>query len=255
MSSRPDHRPIPSPTRTRDLYLASAFLPAVPAAASIVVALEPGSWTSLSESLVRGATPEALLYSAACVVVAAPLAGVVVASHRRGTRVGWRDAARLGVAALVFCAVSALLTVSRLGISGETLRFVATSHAVLASVTIALGAMGALCGSLFRDALDAAACSLLLSATAAYGVLVAGASVAEIPPAVLRMALMASPVMSFASAAQLDIVHTDIWYQISPLAHIQVEYPTWIAACGTYLLAGCAGLLGTAWLSGRRAGS
>jgi hypothetical protein len=66
----------------------------------------------------------------------------------------------------------------------------------------------------------------------------------------LKAALLASPVMSIATAAQVDLVRSDIWYQISPLAHVQVEYPTWGAVCLTYLAAGCTALLGMAWTSG-----
>ena len=247
----------PGTTRARDLYLASALLPLVPGAGSIVAAMEPGQWTGLTPSLVRGVTPDALLYSAACVVVAAPLAGVAIASSRRAAPPGasaWpaaiADAQRLAIATAIFAAVSAVLTFMRLGGGEDALRFVATSHAVLASVTLALAALGALLGTIFRDPLDAAAVALGLAATAGYGILVAGAPVGLASAPVLTAALLASPVMSVASAAQVDLVRSDIWYQISPLAHVQVEYPTWGAVCVAYLLAGCAALLGMAWRSG-----
>jgi hypothetical protein len=247
------------PTRARDLYLASALLPFAPAAASILVGWERGAWP-LTISLVRGLTPDALLYSAACVVVAAPLAGVAVASSRGEAATGARrsvaqDIWRLAVATIVFCGVSAALTAARLGPSSETLHFVWTSHAVLASVTLALAALGALLGSLFRDPLDAAACGLVIAVTAGYGLLVAGAPVAAASPALLRAALLASPVMSIASAAHVDLVRSDIWYQISPLAHVQVIYPTWSAVCASYLLAGCLGFLGMVWHRTGRGGA
>jgi hypothetical protein len=117
------------PTRDRDLYLASAMLPVVPAAASIVAALQASEWTSLSGALVRGLTADALLYSAACVVIAAPLAGVAVASGRRERPAAApsstaHDVSRLAVATVVFCGISAILTAARLGFSAETLGFV-----------------------------------------------------------------------------------------------------------------------------------
>jgi hypothetical protein len=236
------------------LYLASAALPVVPAAASIIAAVEPSDWTSISSALVSGLTADALLYSAACVVIAAPLAGVAVASRRRERPDGAasstaHDVSKLVVATLIFCGVSALLTAARLGFSAEALGFVWKSHAVLGSVTLALGALGALFGRLCREPLDAAAASLALSVTAAYGVLVAGAPVGGIPTAVLKIVMLASPVMTIASAAHVDLVRSDTWYQISPLAHVQVEYATWGAVCGAYLLVGCLGFLGMAWLS------
>jgi hypothetical protein len=234
------------------LYLAAALLPLVPAVASIAAAIGDGAWSGVTGSLVRAVTPDALLYSAACVVVAAPLAGVAVAAGRPRALARRREPAldtawRLTIATLIFCAVSALLTVGRLGLDADTLRFVATSHAVLASATVALAALGALLGTLFRDPLDAAAVSVTVALAAAYGVLVAGATVGELPPPMLKAALLASPVMTVATAAHVDLVRTDIWYQISPLAHIRLEYPAWSTVCGSYLLAGCAGFLATSW--------
>ena len=246
----------PGTMRARDLYLASAFLPFVPAAGSVVAAMEPGQWTGLTASLVRAVTPDALLYSAACVLLAAPVAGVAVAASRRSTRhddprrAAGLDALRLIAATGIFCAVSAVLTLARLAPSIDALRFIGTSHLVLASVTLALAALGALMGTLLRDPLDAAAAALCIAATAGYGVLIAGTPVGTMPAPVLKAALLASPIMSIASAAQIDLVRSEIWYQISPLAHVQVEYPTWTAVCLSYLAAGCMALLGMAWRSG-----
>jgi hypothetical protein len=218
------------------LYPAAALLPLVPAVASIAAAREPGAWPAIDAALVRGLTPDAVLYTAVCVVVAAPIAGVAVASTRR-----------LLVATAVFCATSAALTLARLGVDADTLRFVATSHAVLASATLALAALGAWLGSLLRDPLDAAAIALTVAFTAAYGVLVAGAPVGELSPPMLKAALLASPVMSVATAAHVDLVRSDIWYQISPLAHVHLEYPAWTTVCGSYLAAGSAGFFATMW--------
>ena len=218
----------------RRLYIAAALLPIVPGVASIGAALEPGAWPAVTAALVRGVTPDALLYTAVCVVIAAPIAGVVVRSNRQ-----------LLIATAVFCAVSAALTLARLALDADTLRFVATSHAVLASVTLALAALGAWLGSVLRDPLDAAALALVIALTAAYGVLVAGAPVGAMPPLMLKAALLASPVMSVATAAHVDLVRSDIWYQISPLAHVHLEYPAWTTVCGSYLLAGGAGFAAT----------
>jgi hypothetical protein len=218
------------------LYLAAALLPLAPGIASIATALRPAEWSGLTASLVRNVTPDALLYSAICVVVAAPLAGVAVSSTRR-----------LLIATAVFCATSAALTLARLGIDADTLRFVATSHAVLASATLALAGLGAWLGAVLRDPLDAAAVALTIAVTAAYGVLVAGAVVGEMSPPMLTAALLASPVMSVATAAHVDLVRFDIWYQISPLAHVHLEYPAWTTVCGSYLAAGGAGFFATMW--------
>ena len=224
------------------LYLAAALLPFLPGAASIAAAA--GGWAGVTASIVSASTPNALLYSAACAVVAAPLAGVAVAVRARGALEITRQ---IGILTGIFCAVSAVLTAARLGTEPGAIEFVATSHAVLASATLALAALGALLGSFFRDPLDAAAIGVGLAVTAAFGVLVAGAPVAEMPAPLLKAALLVSPVMTVATAAHVDLVRSDLWYQVSPLAHIRLEYPDWITVCGTYLLAGCAGFFATAW--------
>jgi hypothetical protein len=117
---------------------------------------------------------------------------------------------------------------------------------VLASATLALAALGALLGTVFRHPLDAAAVAVGVALTAAYGVLVAGAAVGTLSTGMLKAALLASPVMTVATAAHVDLVRTDIWYQVSPLAHIGLEYPAWSTVCGWYLLAGCAGFVASA---------
>ena len=218
------------------VYVAAALLPIVPGVVSIATAVEPGAWPAVDAALVRGVTPDALLYTAVCVVVAAPLAGVALTSTRH-----------LLTAVAVFCAMSAALTLARLGLDADTLRFVATSHAVLASATVALAALGAWLGSVMRDPLDAAAVALTIAFAAAYGVLVAGAPVGEMSPPMLTAALLASPVMSVATAAHVDLVRSDTWYQISPLAHMHLEYPAWTTVCGSYLAAGGAGFFATMW--------
>ena len=91
-------------------------------------------------------------------------------------------------------------------------------------MALALAAWGALCG-VFSDPLDAAAFSLIVVLVAAGGLLVAGASVADLPRRLVALALTASPLVVIASAANIDIVRMDLLYQISPLAHMQVDYP------------------------------
>jgi hypothetical protein len=229
------------------LYLAAAFLPLVPGIASITDALGDVGWGGITPSLVRAVTADALLYTAAVVVLAAPLAGVWVASHRRRP---FEPAIRLGLATAIFCAVSATLTAARLGEAPGSLLLVLTSHAVLGCVTLALAALGAAAGTLLRDPLDAAALAVGVALLAGFGVLVAGAPVARLPPPALEAALLASPILTVATAAHVDLVRSDIWYQISPLAHGRLDYPAWTTVCGVYLLAGAAGFGAIGW-SGR----
>jgi hypothetical protein len=143
--------------------------------------------------------------------------------------------------------VSAALTAARVGLDAGALAVVLSSHAVLACVTLALAALGAVLGTLFGDPLDAAAVAVGAALAAGYGVLVAGAPAGQLPAPLLEAALLASPVMTVATAAHVDLVRSDIWYQISPLAHMRLEYPAWTTVCGSYLLAGCVGFAAIVW--------
>jgi hypothetical protein len=230
--------------RYAGLWLLAPALPLAAGGASIFVNLEPALWFAIPESLRRGVTADALLYVAGCVIVAAPIAGVAVASSRRRPRhEPFSRGAALGamwpliVAVFLFVGTSALVTGLGLGFAHpEVSSFVATSHATLAAVALALSAFGALCGVAFRDPLDAAACSLSVVLLATGGLLVAGASVADAPRELIALALTASPLMVITSAAHIDLVRMGVPYQISPLAHLQVDYPSWYAACAWYLV-------------------
>jgi hypothetical protein len=227
------------------LYLAAALLPLVPGLMSIAALIDEAGWSGLSAALVRAVTGDALVYTAGCVVVAAPLAGVASFAGRRQAPIA--AALRLTLATVIFCAVSAALTLARVGVDAGAFGFVATSHLVLACAILALAGMGALVGALFRHPLDAAGVAITIAFTASYGVFVAGAPVGELPPALLKTALLASPVMTVATAAHVDLVRADIWYQISPLAHVRLEYPAWGTVCVSYLLAGCVGFVAATW--------
>jgi hypothetical protein len=231
------------------LWLIAAALPAIASAASVIVHVDPSSWFSLSPAMRRGLTADLLLYITASMIVAAPTAGVVVGSHAR-TSSGRRVAMAVSTlvpAVVLFTVTSAAVALFGLGVSDAAARFVLTSHATLAAVALALAAFGAWCGALFRDPLDAAACSLTIVLIAAGGLFVAGASVADAPPEFLDAALTASPFVAVASAAHIDVVRMGVPYQISPLAHLQVNYPSWQAASGWYLAIAGVCLAGFAW--------
>jgi hypothetical protein len=208
-----------------------------------VVHVDPGAWLSMPLAMRRALGRDALLYTAGAVVLAAPVAGVVVGASRPRTR---RSIARLAAAAAVFTAVSAVLTMVVFG-QWATLALVATSHTTMFTVAFALAAFGAFCGALFPDSLDAAACSLIVVLTAAAGLLVAGASFGDLPLPLIDAAITASPLVAMTSSAHIDLSRMAVPYQMSPLAHLQVQYPAWYVACGWYLLfaAGC--VVGMRW--------
>lgn len=215
------------------LWLAAALLPCVAAAASLVVNVEPGEWATLTAGGRRGLAADALLYIAGALIVAAPIAGVAASS---GGRAAGGIAASLSGAVVSFATASAVMTLIGWGQVDDAARtFVATSHITLAAVGLALVAFGALCGVVFGDALDAAAVSLSTVLIAAGGLLVAGAAVGDLPRHVIHGLMTASPLIVITAAAEIDIVRMGLPYQISPLAHLQVDYPTWHIACGSYL--------------------
>lgn len=184
---------------------------------------------------------------AAILVVAAPLCGVALAARRfRGVV----PAAAFLIAAL---SASALWTIAALGWSdagGRTL----LSHATVGVMGLALAALGGWFGSVCRDVLDAAALSVGVALLAAFGIFAAGPLAADLPTPVVNAALIASPIVSAASAADVDLLRTDLLYRISPLAHGRFDYPAWfapLALYGTLLLislAGTARALRKGWL-------
>ena len=236
------------------LFGMAAVLPLLASAASVFVHIDPSGWFSMADSQRRAAAADALLYIAGTAVIAAPLAGVAVGARKRGPFLSAEEPSALAavwplfIAVALFVASSAALTVVGFGIAGEDgWRFVATSHATLAAVSLALCTFGALCGGTFRDPLDAVACSLLIVFFATAGLLVAGASVADAPRQLIDFALTASPLVAIASAAHIDIVRMGVPYQISPLAHLQIDYPTWYTASGYYLAVAGVCFVGLTW--------
>ena len=226
----------------RALWASAVGLPVLAHGVPIFVHVEPESWFGMAATLRRALAADALLYTGACAIVAAPVAGAAVAAARRSLPAD-RDtaSAALGtawpliVAVLLFAGVSALLTFGWTAGREDAAAFVARSHVTLVAVALALSAWGAFCGASFRDPLDAAAVSLLVTLVAAGGLLVAGAVVADMPQRMLGLGLAASPLVVIASAARIDIVRMDLLYQISPLAHMQMTYPAWHSAAVAYL--------------------
>jgi len=187
------------------------------------------------------------ILEAAVLVVVAPLCGVALAVRRLR---GAAPAAALFAALLT---LSALWTIVALGWSGAGGRAL-VSYATVGTIGFALAALGAWCGSVWRDPLDAAACSVGIAMLAAFGIFAAGPLAANLPTPVVYAALIANPIVSAASAADVDIFRTDLLYRISPLAHGRFDYPAWftpLAAYGTLLLisvAGTARALRKGWL-------
>lgn len=209
-------------------------MPLAASAAAIVINLDPSAWLALPAATRAALAPDALLYLALGVLIGAPIAGVGAARDGSG-RIAATIAA-LAIATVLFVLSSVTVAVFVWGLDqGAGWPFVVTSHTTFGAVALALSAWGAGCGAAFRDSLDAAGCSLLVTLTAAFAVLVGGAAVADLARPLIEAALTASPLVVMAAAAQIDIVRLDLPYQISPLSHMAVQYPSWSAASGWYL--------------------
>jgi hypothetical protein len=233
------------------LWAAAAGVPVLSWAGSVYMGLEPGDWLVPPPALLRGLVADTLLLNAAAAIVGAPLIGVAAgAAWRRPATTSGLGALVLPLAAAagLFAATSAVVAALALGIDTATLAFITTAHLTLAAVTLALAALGAVFGAARLDPLDAAACSLIVALAAAGGVLLLGAPVADAPRPLVDAALLASPFVAVASAAHVDILRMDLLYQISPLAHLTIEYPAWHTAALWHLAAAAAGFVSLTWM-------
>ena len=201
----------------------------------------------LQGPVLSGVFADALLATAAVSMVCAPLLGVALARRATTTASFFRQLAAL---VLAFVAVSALLGLIGHAVPGGSSHLM-KAHIALGAGSLALGALGGLCAVSFRDPLDAAAVSVGVAVIAGAGVLIGGPGVTDIPRAVVDAALLASPLVTTAAASGIDILRTDVFYRVSPLAHIGSEYSEWYAASAAYLTFTAACLLSTALIRRR----
>ena len=221
-------------------------------AGSLIVNVSPRGWLTLTEKARWSLAPDALLFATAFVIVCAPIVGVGVITRPSGRRNLASSLFTLTAAVSMFTLVSALLTIGWQFGQDDALAFTTRFHATLAAVAMALAAWGALCGAWLRNPLDAVGLSLLTTVVAAGGLLFGGSLSADLPRALVAAGLMASPLFAAASAARIDLLHSDLLYQISPLAHVQIDYPTWTLATFCYLVAAGICLLTLAAATRRR---
>jgi hypothetical protein len=215
-------------------------LPLLSMAAALAVNIDGRSWPLGPIPDAGSLLPDASLCSALAVLVLAPLAGVAGASSHAAVRAPtWRSRmAATCVPALfaisMFTLSSALLT--WLATPAAAVSSIATSHATMAAVALALAMFGAFCGISFADPLDAVGVGLGSTALAAGGLLAGGRWVALAPSWLVESALVANPLVAMSAAFGIDVVRIDALYRISPLAHMNIVYPAWSAATAWYTL-------------------
>lgn len=233
----------------RQFWAAAVGLPVLSHGLSFVVNVGDGAWWPLPTAVRWSLAGDAILYTVGGAVIAAPLAGVVASANGAAGRLAarWGATGTLTVAALLFAVTSGLLTLGWSAGREDAVTFVLRSHATLLAVTLTLAAGGAVAAAWLRDPLDAAAVSLLAALLGTVGLLVAGAAAADVPESMIALGLAASPLVAVASAAHIDIVRMDLLYQISPLAHMRMDYPSWYGACAGYLTVALACFAGLTW--------
>ena len=238
-------------------WLPFAGLPVLTGAGILMAQAEPGTWSALPRPVLWRIAGDALLVNAAIVVIGAPLCGVAMVSRRAGEE--RRRPARslpsvaltLGALAAVYVGASAAVTLTGFGVSSPAPRFVAASHLTLFTAAMALAALGAWTARAFRDPLDAAAVSTGVALAASFGILLAGPHVQVWSHGLVNAALLASPVVATASAANIDIARTDLLYQLSPLSGRRFDYPLWHIASGLYAATAALCFGGMTWTAGR----
>jgi hypothetical protein len=185
----------------------------------------------LPPGVLRIAAADALLIETALLVVAAPVAGVAIARDRSGG-VLRRFAVLIGA----FVATSLVAALAAAWMSGATMTYALRSHATLAAVALALTSLGAWLSTWCPDILDAGASAIGVSIALSALILVAGPATADLPQAVVDAALLASPPVAVSSAAGIDLLRSEVLYQLSPISHRRFTYPAWTTSAATYAL-------------------
>ena len=226
-----------------------ALLPLAAAITTVMTILDPSAWLSPADGW-QGLAPVGILFSTTLLLVAAPLCGLAVAVHARqlapfgGAWAATRDTCGvLALGAIAWTAAAIGSTAAITAMAGDPLSPpLVAAHIVQGAAALALALVGALAGAWFREPLDAAAFSLTLALVASLGILGAGTLVELLPERLVEWAVAGSPLLAVSSAAHIDVMRTDLVYQISPLAHTQTPSFSWPAAAGAYVViaAGCA---------------
>jgi hypothetical protein len=222
-------------------WLTAAALPLLAAGTATYEHAGLASWFSLPATARQGVAGDALLYVAVTVILLAPLAGVLTVC--RGTPRQRSDAfwfalatgGRLALCALIFVVTSAAVMATALEFQDDAVVWLLSSHLTLAAVGMSLAAFGALCGTTFADALDAAGCSLVTVLAASAGVFVCGSWLFAAPRPVVDAAIAVNPFVTIMAASQIDVARMSVPYQMSALAHVDVQYPVWTTACVRYI--------------------
>jgi hypothetical protein len=212
------------------LLVAVLLAQQTPAGPSLAVRTETVAWLLLVEAA-AAAVWAPLMGLFTVTRVRALLAGQPPARLRIGAwQLGWRLMVR--TAAVTAASAAAALALQSSFDAAALLR----SHAMLWTIALAFAAMGAAAAAAIARPLDGAAAAIGAAVMAVTAVFAAGPALDGLPRRVLDGALVANPVVATAAGANLDLFRMNLFYQLSPLAHRQVDYPPVAVALAAYTL-------------------
>jgi len=99
------------------------------------------------------------------------------------------------------------------------------AHGVLAVVAAAVLAARSFAGRVWRHPLDAAGVTVTGVFVMLAGALMLGPALPPVPAWVIDGALRVNPVIAVTAAAGVDLLHSELFYRLAPVAHWQFEYP------------------------------
>jgi hypothetical protein len=175
------------------------------------------------------------------IFLSASLTGLIL-SPLVGASVGWNDIRikQVAAATVVIVGSMAFLAFSWRQIPGGTLLALWGHVAFLVSAAT-LAQLGRLLRAAFGDQMQAALLGLLAATTLIVLPFALGALVNPLSLRASTWLLAANPLVTIASAAGIDLLHLDLIYRLSPLAHRGVDLPSWTTASSVFAVLGLAG--------------
>lgn len=99
------------------------------------------------------------------------------------------------------------------------------AHGLLVVTSAAVLAARALADRVWPHPLDAAGLTLTAVVAVLVGALAPGPALPPVPVWLIDALLRVNPVVAVTAAAGVDLLHSDLFYRLAPVAHWQFDYP------------------------------